>query len=427
MTLLFRDVFYLDCSTEQSRRGDILVEGNRIGKITAPRTLPEADETIDGKGTMALLPAFVNCHTHAAMTLLRGLGEEKPLMEWLKERIWPLEAHLTPEDIYWGTMAAMVEMVSCGVGCFSDMYFEMSEVARASQEIGMRCGLCRGLMQDDRKRLDENLSLFDQWHGKNGRVTVQLGPHAPYTVALGFLQDVTGIAKERGIHVHTHFLETKWELDYLKNDLGMTPTEYLDTSGLLDVPGLILAHCVWLPPETAAVLPKSVTIVHNPKSNLKLGSGVFPWKEFRELGVPVALGTDGAASNNRLDMLDEARFASLLHKGQTLDPTESRAWDVLRAATLTGYRALGFENTGLIREGWTADFALFDLDSPRYIGADETNLAEFIVYSGSSRDVKGTMVDGKWAYRDGVYSVDAADALERARETRRSLIRRATE
>ena len=291
----------------------------------------------------------------------------------------------------------------------------------------MRCGLCRGLMQDDRKRLDENLSLFDQWHGRNGRVTVQLGPHAPYTVAFGFMKDVAGIAKERGIHVHTHFLETKWELDYLKNDLGMTPTEYLDKSGLLDVPGLILAHCVWLPPETAAVLPKSVTIVHNPKSNLKLGSGVFPWKEFRELGVPVALGTDGAASNNRLDMLDEARFASLLHKGQTLDPTESRAWDVLRAATLTGYRALGFENTGLIREGWTADFALFDLDSPRYIGADETNLAEFIVYSGSSRDVKGTMVDGKWAYRDGVYSVDAADALERARETRRSLIRRATE
>ena len=427
MTTLFRDVFYLDVEAEKTARGDILVEGDRIRSLSGPRTLPAADETIDGNGRVALLPAFVNCHTHAAMTLLRGLGEEKPLMDWLKERIWPLEAHLTPDDIYWGTMSAMIEMVSCGVGCFADMYFEMSEVARASQEVGMRCGLCRGIVTDDRKRLDENLSLYDRWHGRNGRVTVQLGPHAPYTVPFEYLKEITAIARERGIHVQMHFLETKWELEYIANDLGMSPMEYLEESGILDVPGAILAHCVWLPPEIAEKLPRSVTIVHNPKSNLKLGSGLFPWRDFRVRGVQVALGTDGAASNNRLDMLDEARFASLVHKGRTLDPTEARAWDVLRAATLAGYRALGFEKTGLIREGWTADFAMFDIDSPRYVGVDESNLAEFLVYSGSSRDVTGTMVDGKWPYRNGAFSVDAGNALERAKEIRRSLIRRATE
>jgi 5-methylthioadenosine/S-adenosylhomocysteine deaminase len=365
------------------------------------------------------------------MVLLRGLGEEAPLMEWLQKKIWPVEAKLTPDHIYWGTASAILEMLATGTTCFADMYFEMDGVARAALSAGIRAALCRGITTGppidgvpkiDRS-IEDNLGLFEHWHGREGLLTVQLGPHAPYTVPFEDMKKIVKIAKERGIGLHLHFLETEWEYGYIRDELKMTPLAYLRETGILEVPGTVLAHGVWMDPEWAEELDLSqTTIVHNPCSNMKLGSGVMPLDRWLDKNVGLALGTDGASSNNRLDMWGEMRSAALLHKGVTHSPTSAPALDVFRMATFEGARAFGFANKGLIREGWMADLVLVDLDQPHYVGVNEENLVNYIVYAGSSADVKGTMVNGKWLYRDGTYpSLDRDEILRKTREARKAI------
>ncbi|MCL2010890.1 MAG: amidohydrolase [Synergistaceae bacterium] len=434
MATLFKDVFILDGERERAQRGHILVSKGRVQTVMGvSEKHPAADKIVEGRGRMAVLPGFVNAHTHAAMVLLRGLGEETPLMEWLQKKIWPVEAKLTPEHIYWGTASAILEMLATGTTCFTDMYFEMDGVARAALEAGMRAALCRGIVSgppvDGVSKIDvsieDNLALFERWHGREGLITVQLGPHAPYTVPFEDMKKIVVIAKERGIGVHFHFLETEWELGYINDELKMTPEKYLADTGILEVPGTILAHGVWMTPAWADNLDMSnVTIAHCPCSNMKLGSGVLPLDTWLDKNVGLAIGTDGASSNNRLDMWGEMRSAALIHKGVTRSPTGTPAIDVLRMATFEGARAAGFANKGLIREGWAADLVLVDLDQPHYVGADEENLAGYVVYAGSSADVRGTMVNGKWLYKDGVYpTMDKEEILRKTREAREAILK----
>lgn len=421
MATLFKDVYIADGSREKAERVHLLVSKGRIAEIiSVDKTPPSADKIISGRGKMAVIPGFVNAHTHAAMTLLRGLGEEAPLMEWLKTKIWPVEDKLTPEYIYWGTLSAMLEMLSTGTTCFADMYFEMERVAEAVLGAGMKAALCRGITAGEPGKVDRslqnNLDLAEKYHGREGLITIQLGPHAPYTVPLDAMRNITDAAKSHGLGVHFHFLETKGELDAL----GVDPVKYLEDSGLLDVPYLTLAHAVYLDPKSD--LPGNVALVHNPSSNLKLGSGIMPLHLWLERGFPVALGTDGASSNNRLDMWEEMRTASLIHKGVTLDPVCVTALDVLRMATYEGARAFGFSQKGMIREGWFADLVLVNLDRPHYIGVNEENLAAYIVYAGSSADVAGTMVNGRWLYRNGEYpTLDSEEIIQKAREAREAI------
>lgn len=421
MATLFKDVYIADGSREKAERVHLLVSKGRISEIIdAGKTPPSADKIISGRGKMAVIPGFVNAHTHAAMTLLRGLGEEAPLMEWLKTKIWPVEDKLTPEYIYWGTLSAMLEMLSTGTTCFADMYFEMERVAEAVLGAGMKAALCRGITAGEpgkvERSLQNNLDLAEKYHGREGLITIQLGPHAPYTVPLDAMRNIADAAKSHGLGVHFHFLETKGELD----TLGIDPVKYLEDSGLLDVPYLTLAHAVYLDPKSD--LPGNVALVHNPSSNLKLGSGIMPLHLWLERGFPVALGTDGASSNNRLDMWEEMRTASLIHKGVTLDPVCVTALDVLRMATYEGARAFGFSQKGMIREGWFADLVLVNLDRPHYIGVNEENLAAYIVYAGSSADVAGTMVNGRWLYRNGEYpTLDSEEIIQKAREAREAI------
>jgi len=261
-------------------------------------------------------------------------------------------------------------------------------------------------------------------YGHHDRINVQLGPHAPYTVPKDGVTRMTEIARENNIGIHFHFLETKDELDFFANELKMSPTDYLKETGLLDAKELILAHAVWFPvEELSRVARGNVTLVHNPGSNLKLGSGHAPVKAMMDAGVRVALGTDGAASNNRLDMWNEMRCAALMHKGYHLDPTLVTAREVLRMATLSGAEALGFENLGLIRPGYWADMILIDLDQPHYVGWTTNNIPEFIVYAGSSRDVRATIVAGKILYLDGKYStLDRRAVMDRAAAARSELL-----
>ena len=437
MATLFKDVYILDGSREKAALGHVLVSKGRIVSVTeagaeqsADLNL-KADKIISGHKRMAVLPGFVNAHTHAAMTLVRGLGEEAPLMEWLTEKVWPVEAKLTAEHIYWGTLSAILEMLATGTTCFADMYFEMDRVAEAALQTGIRAALCRGMTADSNdkdkinKSLSENLELADKWHGREGLITVQLGPHAPYTVPVEDMKKIAKAAKEHGLGVHLHYLETEFELNYIKNELKTSPEDYLINTGLMDAPHLVLAHAVYLEPELADKLKLSnLTLVHNPCSNLKLGSGVMKLSEWLDKGAAVALGTDGASSNNRLDMWEEMRTAALLHKGVNKDPVCVSALDVLRMATYDGARAFGFAQKGLVREGWMADLVLVDLDKPHYIGADCENLAAYIVYAGSSADVIGTMVNGKWLYRNGDFpTLDKIEVMQRAMKAREEITR----
>ena len=423
MATLFKDVYIVDGSRSKAERVHLLVSKGRIAEIIdSSQTPPSADKIISGRGHMAVIPGFVNAHTHAAMSLLRGLGEEAPLMEWLQNKIWPVEDKLTPDYIYWGTLSAMLEMLATGTTCFADMYFEMERVADAVLGAGMKAALCRGITAGEpgkiERSLSNNLDLAKNYHGREGLITVQLGPHAPYTVPMDSMRAITDAANNNGLGVHFHFLETQGELD----NLGMSPEEYLNESGLLNTPYTVLAHAVYLDP--AVSLPDSVSLVHNPCSNLKLGSGVMPLTQWLDKGANVALGTDGASSNNRLDMWEEMRTAALLHKGVTRDPVCVSALDVLRMATYEGARAFGFSQKGMIREGWFADLVLVNLDKPHYIGVNDENLAAYLVYAGSSADVSGTMINGRWIYRNGEYpTLDSEEIVIKAREAREAITR----
>lgn len=424
MTTLFKNFLLCDGGTERPRFGSLLVKDGKIASLEGPDWSVAAGETVDGRGRKALIPGFVNSHTHLAMSLLRGIGEEAPLMEWLEKKIWPVEARLKREHIYWGTLLALLEMVSGGTTTFCDMYFEMDAVAEASLEMGTRCALSRGLVGDDRGKLAEGLKLAETWKDEGDFIKVHLAPHAPYTVSLPFLQEVTGEAKDKDLGIHFHFLEAEWEKGYLKDKLNLTPGEYLNASGITAAKRALLAHCVWLEPSVLDEVDSSgLTVVHNPNSNLKLGSGVMDLPGLSAGGVSIALGTDGAASNNRLDLWGEMRTAGLLHKGVAKDPTTVPARDVLRMATYEGAVAAGFADTGMIREGWAADLVMVDLDRPNYCGIDEDNAHQFLVYAGSSSDVAGTMAAGKWLYRDGEFpGADREKILAKGREMRDNLL-----
>ena len=423
MATLFKDILITDGARNRAERVHMLVSKGRIAEIIdAEKTPPAADKIISGHGKMAVIPGFVNAHTHAAMTLLRGLGEEAPLMEWLQNKIWPVEEKLTPEYIYWGTLSAMLEMLSTGTTCFADMYFEMERVAEAVLSSGMRAALCRGITAGEpgkiEKSLQNNLELAEKYHGREGLITVQLGPHAPYTVPLEYMKKICEAAKSHGLGVHFHFLETENE----KNTLGMPPEKYLNESGLLDAPYVVLAHAVWL--DTEINLPKNFTLVHNPSSNLKLGSGVMPLSKWLDKDVSIALGTDGASSNNRLDIWEEMRTAALLHKGVNKDPLCVSAAEALRIATYEGAKAFGFSQKGMLNEGWVADLVLINLDKPHYIGVNEENLTQYLVYAGSSADIEGTMVNGKWLYKNGEYpTLDKEEISEKARHAREEILK----
>lgn len=408
MPKIYRDVIVWDAEMERARRCDVRTEGGRIAEIAEAGTL-EGRPAFEGRGRTAMLPGFVNAHGHAAMTMLRGLGEELPLMEWLQKKIWPVEDKLDPDTVYTGTQLALMEMLSTGTTCFADMYFFMDSVAEAVLACGMRAGLSRGIVPSPRgggrERLEENLRLADAYDGAKGLVHIQLGPHAPYTVPEGLMTEIAAAAKEKGLGVQLHWLETKNDWPLSEASKRMNPEEFLERTGLLDVSQLLLAHCVWIDREKYPVYAReNITIAHNPKSNWKLGSGTAPVCEMKKSGINVALGTDGASSNNRLDMWDEMRFASLAQKGSNLDPTMLPAREAFRMSTVAGARALGFEKTGLLREGWNADFMLVDLDRPHYVGWDLENLPGCIVYAGSSADIAATAVAGEVLYENGNFA-----------------------
>ncbi len=395
--------------------GDIGIENGRILFCGAPPSDWQADDVIDCRNSLTT-PGLINAHTHAAMTLFRSYADDMSLMDWLQQKIWPAEANLTADDVYWGTQLAIAEMLASGTTAFADMYFFMDQAARACVETGMRASLARGLIaaddQAEKQRFAENEQLFKDFHGaENGRITVMLGPHAPYTCPPKCMKKVIAISQRIGAEIHVHLSETQDEVDKCKKIYGKSPVALLDDLGVFEC-GTLAAHCIWVSPEDIKILAaKKVRVVHNPSSNLKLASGAAPIATMLEAGVTVALGTDGATSNNKLDMLEEIRMASFLQKLHRMDPTVLPSRQVLQLAYQGGAAAIGQgDSLGRIEPGYKADLTIYNTTAAHW--CPQHDLSSLLTYSASSADVSHTLVDGRVLYRNGEFTTLDIDKVK---------------
>ena len=375
---------------------------------------------------MIALPGFVNAHTHAAMTLLRGYADDMVLAEWLKKKIWPVEACLNSEDVYWGTMLACIEMIKSGVTTFADQYFFMDDAAKAVQETGIRASLARGLIATLRgfsKALRENIALCQNWDGQaDGRITTMLGPHAPYTCPPKYLKKVMKAAEKLGVGIHIHLSETPEEVEKSRAEYkGMSPIELMDSIGLFQFQTLA-AHCVHVSSRDIEILSqKQVGVAHNPGSNMKLASGIAPLPAMLKAGVTVGLGTDGASSNNNLDLLEEARLAALIHKAITKDPTVIPAERALFMATLGGAKAIGMDSEiGSLEQGKKADIILIDGNKPHMYPRHD--LVSHIIYSAKSSDITTVIINGKSVMEGGtLINADEKEVMHMAEKRTKAL------
>ncbi|MFQ5838183.1 MAG: amidohydrolase family protein [Thermoplasmata archaeon] len=417
MSILIKDVL-LD-----GQETDIYVEGNIIAEIGRRQ---EADQVIDGR-EKACIPGLINGHTHAAMTLFRSYADDMNLQEWLETKIWPLEAKLRAEDVYWGTKLACLEMIRSGTTTFNDMYFFMEEAARAVLDMGMRAVLSYGIIDlFDDERAAEELKAAEQFIGfveglKTERVTAALGPHAIYTVSRGTLEAIRDVAADQELKVHFHLAETEREVEQSKEMYGKSPVRALDEMGFLGE-WLVAAHSVWLDGGDARLMgERGVSTVHNPASNMKLSVGkAFPYEELRAAGVTTAMGTDGAASNNNLDMFEAMKLACLLQKFYTRQPTVLRAEDAVRMATEEGAAALDI-NTGRIEEGKLADIVLVDMLRPEMVPL--FNLSNNLAYAASGSVVDTVICDGRVLMRERQVQGEE-EILRKAQEVARDVVSR---
>lgn len=344
------------------------------------------------------IPGLVNSHGHAAMTLLRGIGDDLPLKSWLNDKVLPAEEKLTSEAVYWGTMLAIWEMVTSGTTCFTDMYMFMHDAAQAVHDSGMRAVLSWGMVgfdaQGQDRAIQNSREFVTRWHGYDkGRITTTLGPHAPYTCPPEFLSRITELSGELDVPIQIHLSETQVEVENSVREWGVSPISHVHASGLLERP-VLAAHCVHVSSEDIALMAmKDVRVAHNPQSNLKLASGVAPIVQMHASGLTIGLGTDGAASNNNLDMFEELRLAATLHKGVLMEPKAVPAKLAFRMATEDSARAVFLPSGhGTLRAGNRADIVLLDKKSPHFI--PNHSLLSNIVYSAGASDVLDVYIQG---------------------------------
>ena len=411
--------------TPNGEMQNIAVEDNKI--VYVGKDVPAdfaADEIVDGKGKLATA-GMVNTHGHVSMTLLRSYADDMALMDWLQNKIWPIEDKMDANDIYWGAMLGIVEMLKGGTTCFADMYAFMEDVARACAETGIRANLSRGLIgvaPDKDVKLAENTVLAKNWQGyDNGRIRITYGPHAPYTCPVDYLEKVIAEAAANKAEIQMHLCETKFEVDTVVKEHGMTPIQLMDKLGMFEL-GTIAAHCVHLTDEDMDIMAaKHVRVAHNPQSNLKLASGIAPVAAMLNKGICVGLGTDGAASNNRLNMFTEMGRAALLHKLTGHDPTLLPAAQVLDMGTLGGAAALHDPRLGALAPGMAADCVALDLDAPNL--QPLYNPISQLVYAATGMETRLTMVGGEILYKDGQFTrFDYPALLDAVRDLRRHIL-----
>ena len=340
-SILINNALILNPNNFEDKQQSILIKDNIISEISDEIDESNVGKIIDAAGKI-VLPGFVNTHTHLSMALFRGLADDLSLDSWLNDHIWPMEANLNGDYCYIGALLGAVELIKSGTTTFSDMYFYMEDVARAVDEAGIRAVLSYGMIDfgDAEKReaeIKENLTLFENCNGMaDGRIKVFFGPHSPYTASEELLIKVRQLADKYNMGIHIHVSETQKEIDDVSAEKGLRPFEYLNSIGLLG-PDVVCAHSVWLSDrEIEIIKEKGVKISHNPCSNMKLASGIAPVSKLLENDICVAIGTDGASSNNNLDLIEELKTASLLQKVSTLDPKVLTSDEAIVMGTING-------------------------------------------------------------------------------------------
>lgn len=398
MSILIKniDLVPMDGKNEVIKSTNIYIAEDKIIHIGELREDINVERVIDGKNRIGM-PGLINSHTHIGMSLLRNFADDLPLYEWLTKKIWPVEAKLTSNDVYWGSLLSMVEMIQGGTTAFCDMYFFMDEVGKGLEESGIRGVLTRGLIEDEQAqmKLNETRELFNNWNGKgNGRIKVMVAPHAPYTCSPDFLKESFELAKELKTGIHIHLSETKKEVEDSFKLHGKSPIKHVYDLGILES-HTIAAHCVHVDDEDIEIMrEKNIYPVNNPGSNLKLASGFAPVEKMLNRGIPVALGTDGSSSNNNLNMFEEINLAAIINKAVNLDAVSVPAKSALEMGTINGAKALGWNNEiGSIEVGKKADIILIDTDKPHFY--PHHNIISSLAYSAQASDVDTVIVDGK--------------------------------
>jgi len=429
MSILIKNVSIL---TQNSRREilrdvDILTEGNRIEKI-GKNIRERAEFKIDGRGKLAV-PGLINTHTHIAMTLFRGYADDAVFWEAWPKRVWPREAKLKADDVYWGSLLGCLEMIKSGTTCFADMYFFMDETARAVKELGIRANLSYGMIDSgDAKKREKELGVGERFvrdhnNTADGKIQCSFGPHAPYTCSKELLQKSAELAEKYDVLVQIHMSETRKEVfDSIKQH-GKRPVEYLDSIGFLSK-RIIAAHCVWLTKRETKILgERGVKVSYNPVSNMKLASGgIAPIPEMMESNVCITFGTDGAVSNNSLNLIETMKVGALLQKAHRWDAEILNAQQALDFATINGARALRTD-AGSIEIGRLADVILLDLKSPNLIPSH--NPVSNFVYSANPSNISEVIINGKLVMKEGkILTVDEGKVLEKAEKVSLDLMGR---
>ncbi len=401
------------------------IDGDTITYLSPLPPTEAYDEEKDLRGKL-LLPGLINCHDHSPMVFLRGIGSDLNLQDWLYQYIFPTEAKWTADGIKAASYLALLEMIACGTTSYSDMYYMVESTVEAACTAGIKANLTRSTQgfadvpYKDNQDCKEGIALFDQFHNYNqGKIKIDFCIHAVYTNVPETIREYSAACKARGAHMHLHLSETKAEQEACLEKYGKTPAELFDSLGTFDNP-TAAAHCVWLSESDIELLKaRGVSPIHCPSSNMKLGSGFAPVQKMLDKGLNVTLGTDGAASNNNLNMMEELHLASIIHNGYHNAPTIMQPSDLLKMVTVNGAKLQGRPDTGELKVGNKADMIAIDLDRPHLIPA--IDYPSLIVYSAQASDVCMTMVDGKILYENGEFKTldeekikfEARQALQR--------------
>lgn len=390
-----------------------------------PQGVYDLEKDMSGR---LLLPGLINCHGHSPMVLLRGVGSDLTLQEWLFGKIMPIEDKLTAQDIQTGNQLALLEMIASGTTSYSDMYFEPQTAVENALACGIKANISRPVQCFDKSetygenfRAKESIQLFKNYHGAgDGRVRIDFSVHAEYTCFEHIVGPYSADCKSLGGRMHIHLSETKKEHDECVEKYGKTPAKWFYDLGTFDCP-TAAAHCVFVTEEDMALmLEKGVSPIHNPTSNMKLGSGFAPIQRMLDLGLNVTLGTDGAASNNNLNMMEELHLAAVLHNGFHQDPTILKPAQLLAMATRNGAKLQGREDTGVLEVGKKADLIALDLTRPHMV--PNFDPLALTVYSAQGSDVVMTMVDGNILYENGEFlTLDADKILHEAKAAAKRL------
>lgn len=410
--ILFKDVSYLDQDYTWQKHYDILIDRGLIKNISPHRDDRKnlaPCQVIEGKHKL-VMPGFFNLHSHVPMTLLRGYGEGLNLQDWLFTRIFPFENLLEKEDMYWGALLGISEFLASGVVSFSDMYMRIQGIVKAVEESGIMANLCNAVTGlDPKARYKDNSSYKEEMYlldhilkNPDSLIKADAGIHAEYTSSPELASQVISFAKDHDLAIQIHASETELEQrECQERHDGKTPIEYFDSLGALDQK-CIFAHGVYMTDRDLEIVrDRESVLVHNPASNFKLGSGFANIRKWLDLGITSCLGTDGAASNNDLDFLQDMRLAALLSPGLNRDSKAISPQEILKMATINGAEAQNRDQTGLIKEGYSADLVLVDLDTPNM--QPIYDLPANLVYSASQKNIYLTMVKGKILYQAGEY------------------------